>query len=330
MGDTTSLLLRIKNLSAAFVIDGEPVPILDSVGFDLHRGEVLGIVGESGSGKTILCLSLLGLLPQGARITGGELIFDGQRLGGFSPGKIQGLRGREIGMIFQEPMTSFDPVYTIGSQISESLRRHRGLDRRSARQSTVELLSKVGIADPDSRYDEYPFQLSGGMRQRAMIAMALAPNPKLLIADEPTTALDVTIQAQVLELLKELQQETGITMLFISHNLGVIAEVAGEVLVMYAGRMMERAPVERLFDDPMHPYTRALMAARPRLQGKVEPLRAIGGQAPGLGAAPPGCPFQPRCASAMEICAAERPVFRTIDLHQHTACHLYNDEEARQ
>ena len=330
MGDTTSPLLRIKNLSAAFVIDGEPVPILDSVGFDLHRGEVLGIVGESGSGKTILCLSLLGLLPQGARITGGELIFDGQRLGGFSPGEIQGLRGREIGMIFQEPMTSFDPVYTIGSQISESLRRHRGLDRRSARQSTVELLSKVGIADPDSRYDEYPFQLSGGMRQRAMIAMALAPNPKLLIADEPTTALDVTIQAQVLELLKELQKETGITMLFISHNLGVIAEVAGEVLVMYAGRMMERAPVERLFDDPMHPYTRALMDARPRLQGKVEPLRAIGGQAPGLGAAPPGCPFQPRCASAMEMCAAERPVFRTIDLHQHTACHLYNDEEARQ
>ena len=329
MGATPSPLLRIRNLSAAFVTAGEPAPVLDSVGFDLHRGEVLGIVGESGSGKTMLCLSLLGLLPQGARITGGELIFEGQRLGGFSPKEMQALRGCEIGMIFQEPMTSFDPVYTIGSQISESLRRHRGLDRRSARQSTVELLLKVGIADPDSRYDEYPFQLSGGMRQRAMIAMALAPNPKLLIADEPTTALDVTIQAQVLELLKELQEETGITMLFISHNLGVIAEIADEVLVMYAGRMMERAPVERLFDDPVHPYTRALMAARPRLQGKVEPLRAIGGQAPGVGAASPGCPFQPRCASAMEMCAAERPAFRTIALHQHAACHLYNDEEAR-
>ncbi|MEI6875427.1 MAG: ABC transporter ATP-binding protein, partial [Spirochaetota bacterium] len=258
-----------------------------------------------------------------ARIEGGEVLLSRREISGLSERELRGLRGSQIGMVFQEPQTSFDPLYTIGDQIAESLRWHSGLSGREARSRTIELLDTVGIPRPDLAFDQYPFQQSGGLRQRAMIAMALAPGPRLLIADEPTTALDVTIQAQILALFKKLRGESGIAVLFVSHNLGVIAEVADEVLVMYGGQTMERTGVERLFDEPAHPYTRSLMEARPTLDGAVSRLRAIPGQVPSLESRPSGCPYHPRCEEAMEVCSRERPPARQIGENQLVACWLY-------
>jgi oligopeptide/dipeptide ABC transporter ATP-binding protein len=319
-------LLEVRNLRAVIDTAQGTFPAVDNVSFTLEKGAVLGIVGESGSGKSMLALSLLGLLPGKARIESGEALLEGRNLCALSERELRSVRGRRIGMIFQEPLTSFDPLYTIGDQIAESLRRHSGLGPKQARARTVELLSTVGIPRPELAYDEYPFQFSGGMRQRAMIAMALAPDPELLIADEPTTALDVTIQAQILELLKQLQRERGIAVLFISHNLGVIAEIADKVMVMYGGQVMERTEVERLFDAPAHPYTQSLLEARPALDRAPSRLRAIPGQVPSLESRPTGCPFHPRCGRALDICARERPPVSILGPDQEVACWLHGEK----
>ena len=321
-GDTRSLL-SIRNLRTVIDTARGSFPAVDDVSFDLESGDVLGIVGESGSGKSLLALSILGLLPARGRIESGQVFLNGRDLRTLSERGMRAVRGREVGMIFQEPLTSFDPLYTIGDQIAESVSRHAGLAGKQARARAVELLATVGIPRPEQACDEYPFQFSGGMRQRAMIAMALAPDPQLLIADEPTTALDVTIQAQILELLRELQRERGIAVLFISHNLGVIAEIAGEVMVMYGGQVMERTEVERIFDSPAHPYTKALLKARPNLEAELSRLHAIPGQVPSLESRPAGCPFHPRCDSASEVCARTRPVPMSIGAGQQVSCWLH-------
>jgi len=319
-------LLKVRNLRTVIDTAHGTFPAVDGVSFALEKGAVLGIVGESGSGKSLLALSLLGLLPSKARIESGQALLDGKNLCAFSERELRSVRGRRIGMIFQEPLTSFDPLYTIGDQIAESLRRHSGFGPKQARAQAVELLSTVGIPRPELAYDEYPFQFSGGMRQRAMIAMALAPDPELLIADEPTTALDVTIQAQILELLKQLQRERGIAVLFISHNLGVIAEIADEVMVMYGGQVMERTEVERLFDAPAHPYTQSLLEARPALDRAPSRLRAIPGQVPSLESRPAGCPFHPRCGRSLPICTRERPPISILGPDQEVACWLHGEK----
>ncbi len=315
-------LLSVRSLRTVIDTAHGSFPAVDDLSFELESGDVLGIVGESGSGKSLLALSILGLLPRKVRIESGEIFLEGRNLRGLSERELRGVRGRKVGMVFQEPLTSFDPLYTIGDQIAESVSRHAGLKGRQARSRTVELLATVGIPRPELAYDEYPFQFSGGMRQRAMIAMALAPDPRLLIADEPTTALDVTIQAQILELLKELQRERGIAVLFISHNLGVIAEIADEVMVMYGGQVMERTEVEGIFDAPAHPYTKALLEARPTLDRDISRLRAIPGQVPSLESRPGGCPFHPRCECALEICARVRPAMSFSGAGRQVACWL--------
>ena len=322
-GRESGPLFSVRNLRTVIDTARGTFPAVDDVSFDLGSGDVLGIVGESGSGKSLLALSILGLLPRKVRIDSGQVLLGGRDLCALSERELRGVRGLKIGMVFQEPLTSFDPLYTIGNQIAESVRQHAGLGRRQARARAEELLSTVGIPRPDLACDEYPFQFSGGMRQRAMIAMALAPDPQLLIADEPTTALDVTIQAQILELLKQLQRERGIAVLFISHNLGVIAEIADEVMVMYGGQVMERTEVERIFDAPAHPYTRALLEARPTLDRERSRLCAIPGQVPSLEARPSGCPFHPRCGSASGICARERPPILFVGKDQQVACWLH-------
>ncbi len=321
--ETNAPLLRVRELRTEFDTPGGAHTAVDGVSFDIRPGEVVGVVGESGSGKTMVALSILGLLPEGARLAGGEVWFEERDLVRLEPRELRSVRGGGIGMIFQEPMTAFDPLYSIGEQIAESVRSHLGMGRAAAHARAVELLDTVGLPDAARRYHDYPHHQSGGMLQRAMIAMALAPNPRLLIADEPTTALDVTIQAQILELFAGLQRETGVAALFVSHDLGVIAEIAGTVLVMYAGQVVERAPTPRIFDAPAHPYTRALLSARPRLHGDATPLRAIRGQAPSLGARPSGCPFHPRCDFADDSCVRERPPHYEVGETHLVACHLY-------
>jgi oligopeptide/dipeptide ABC transporter ATP-binding protein len=325
-GAAAKPLLEVRNLRTVIETAHGVFPAVDDASFALESGAVLGIVGESGSGKSMLALSLLGLLPGKARIESGEALLSGRNLCALSQRELRGVRGRRIGMIFQEPLTSFDPLYTIGDQIAESVRQHSGLGPGQARARAVELLATVGIPRPDLACDEYPFQFSGGMRQRAMIAMALAPDPELLIADEPTTALDVTIQAQILELLKRLQRERGIAVLFISHNLGVIAEIADEVMVMYGGQVMERTEVARLFDAPAHPYTQALLEARPALDRERSRLRAIPGQVPSLESRPAGCPFHPRCSRALDICSRARPARSFPGPGQEVACWLHGEK----
>ncbi len=327
-GPAEKPLLEVRNLRTVIDTVHGTFPAVDEVSFVLESGAVLGIVGESGSGKSMLALSLLRLLPRKGRIESGEALLDGLNLCALTERELRDVRGRRIGMIFQEPLTSFDPLYTIGDQIAESVRKHLGLKSRQARDKAVELLSTVGIPRPDLAYDEYPFQFSGGMRQRAMIAMALAPDPELLIADEPTTALDVTIQAQILELLMKLQRERGIAVLFVSHNLGVIAEIADEVMVMYGGQVMERSEVERLFDAPAHPYTQSLLEARPALDRAPSRLRAIPGQVPSLESRPAGCPFHPRCGRALEICARAKPPRSILSSGQEVACWLFAPENS--
>jgi peptide/nickel transport system ATP-binding protein len=316
MGNEESRLLEVRGLRVEFPLEERTVPAVDGVSFSIPRGGTLGLVGESGCGKSMTGLSLLQLVPAPGRIAAGEILYyrDGPRRDPVDITRLpkgsealRAIRGNEIAMIFQEPMTSLNPVYTIGYQIAEAVQLHQEVTPREARERAVEMLAKVGIPAPRQRVDEYPHQLSGGMRQRAMIAMALSCRPALLIADEPTTALDVTIQAQILDLMRELQEELGTAILIISHDLGVIADMADEVVVMYAGRVVERAPVEALFDAPLHPYTRGLMRSIPvlgrRSTGEVaERLVAIGGTVPNLGALPRGCPFRPRCPDRFERC----------------------------
>jgi peptide/nickel transport system ATP-binding protein len=302
----TAPLIDIANLKVVFHGDrGRTTHAVDTVNFDLARGATLGIVGESGCGKSATALAIMGLLPR-AKVSG-RVRFDGVDLLDLPDHALRDLRGNRLAMIFQEPMTSLNPAYTIGEQIIEVLERHRGLTASQARKRAIELLRNVRIPSPEQRVDDYPHRLSGGMRQRAMIAMALACDPQLLIADEPTTALDVTIQAQVLELMRTLKEQTDAAIILISHDLGVVAEVCDEVAVMYAGEIVERAPVDTLFEQPQHPYTVGLLASIPRLGRRVEKLATIEGTLPDMSAPPLGCRFAPRCPFAIEICVAAPP-----------------------
>jgi peptide/nickel transport system ATP-binding protein/oligopeptide transport system ATP-binding protein len=314
-------LLSVRNLRTVFgTMQGE-VTAVDDVSFDVAPGEVLGIVGESGSGKSVTALSIMGLLPQPpGRVAGGEILFGGRDLLKISKSELRQLRGSAIGMIFQEPMTSLNPVFTIGDQITETIRVHERIGATAARTRGIEMLAKVGIPSPQRRIDDYPHQLSGGMRQRVMIAMALSCAPKLLLADEPTTALDVTIQAQILDVLRDLQQEFGMAIVIITHNMGVIAEFADRVAVMYAGRIAEEGPVERIFDAPRHPYTQGLLSSTPDLIGEIPRLRTIPGTLPSLYELPPGCRFAPRCHRRLPACESGRPASLDIAAGHRAAC----------
>ncbi len=315
--------MRVEELCTEFATDAGRVRVVDGVSFELAAGETLGIVGESGCGKSVTALSIMGLLPKPAgHVVSGRVMFDGNDLVRLPNDVLARIRGRRIAMIFQEPMTALNPVQRIGRQVVETLRLHGDVgDRRALRARAIELLAEVGIPAPDRRLDDYPHQLSGGMRQRVLIAIALACRPDVLIADEPTTALDVTIQAQILELIERLQRERGMSVIFITHDLGVIAEIADHVVVMYAGRVAEHANVTALFERPLHPYTRGLLASMPQLQtqSKVR-LPTIPGLVPSLGELPAGCRFSNRCMHATSICATEPALTLAHDDHL-VACH---------
>jgi peptide/nickel transport system ATP-binding protein len=328
---TMSVLLEVRDLRTQFAMPQGPVTVVDGVSFDLATGETLAVVGESGCGKSVTALSLLRILPEPqGRVVHGTVRLDGRDLLALREDEMRGVRGDEIAMIFQEPMTSLNPVRTIGDQIVEALRAHRPLSMREARAQAIELLTRVRIPDARRRLGDYPHRLSGGMRQRVMIAMALACRPKLLIADEPTTALDVTIQAQILSLLLRLQDEFGMAIMLITHNLGVVAGMASRVVVMYAGRIVEEAPVEDLFARPLHPYTEGLLGATPRLDTGVRQQRLadIPGIVPPLDALPLGCAFAPRCPKVMNICRAERPALLAAGTGRRVACFAAQTEAA--
>jgi len=316
------VLLEVRDLRTHFASDeGPEFRAVDGVSFTLARGKTLGIVGESGCGKSATALSIMGLVPQPpGRIAGGEVRFGGVDLLALNPADFRALRGNAVSMIFQEPMTSLNPAFTVGDQVMEVILQHRKISRREAKDRAVEMLRRVRIPSPERRFDEYPHKLSGGMRQRVMIAMALACDPQLLIADEPTTALDVTIQAQILELMRGLREETGTAIMLITHDLGVIAELAHEVVVMYAGKIVERAPVKSLFQDPQHPYTVGLLGSIPKLHEEQTRLATIEGVVPNPLTPPKGCRFNPRCPFAVDECRAEEPVLREVREGHFAAC----------
>ena len=319
-------LLQIRDLKVHFATDHGWLHAVDGVDLDIAAGETLGVVGESGCGKSVTAKTVLKLIdmPPG-RIVGGQVLWQGRDLVPLHASEMDRIRAREIAIVFQEPMTSLNPVFTVGEQIAESVRRHEGLSRRDARDRAIEMLRRVRIPNPERRVADYPHQFSGGMRQRVMIAIALACNPKLLIADEPTTALDVTIQAQILDLLAELKAELGMAVLLITHAMGVVAEVAQRVVVMYAGKVVEEAPVEALFATPRHPYTRGLIRSIPRIDLAAvhkTRLEAIPGTVPRLIEPAPGCRFAGRCRHALARCAAETPVLREIAPGHRVACLL--------
>ena len=293
---------------------------VDGVDFTLERGRTLGIVGESGCGKSVTALSIMGLVPQPPGRIAGEVLLEGEDLLTASPARLRDLRGDQMAMIFQEPMTSLNPAFTVGDQVAEALLRHKKVSKGEARNQAVEMLRKVRISSPERRADDYPHQLSGGMRQRVMIAMALACNPKLLIADEPTTALDVTIQAQILELMRSLRAELDTAIILITHDLGVVAELADEVIVMYAGKVIERCAAPRLFAEPQHPYTVGLLGSIPRLHLEQSRLAAIEGFVPDAAAFPKGCRFHPRCPFAVEKCRTDSPPLIPIQDNHFAAC----------
>ena len=316
-----TVLLEVRDLSTRFKVDGGEFTAVDGVSFSVEAGKTLGIVGESGCGKSVTSLSIMGLLPKGqGRIAGGSIHFDGVDLAGLSAADMRALRGNRIAMIFQEPMTSLNPAFTIGDQLIEAIRCHRPLSHADARAHAIVMLRRVRIPSPEERIDAYPHKLSGGMRQRVMIAMALACEPQLLIADEPTTALDVTIQAQVLELMRALRADTGTAIILITHDLGVIAELADEVAVMYAGRVVERASVARLFAEPQHPYTIGLLGSIPKLHVTQERLAAIEGQVPTPTTLTAGCRFAARCPFAEARCLDQVPPLVALAPGHFAAC----------
>lgn len=322
-------LLAIENLRVHFRTDAGLVRAVDGVSYDVQRGETLAVVGESGCGKSVTALSILRLIPSPpGEIVEGRITFEGEDLVTAPEPRMREIRGNEIAMIFQEPMTSLNPVYTVGDQIAEVILLHRAVSQDRARRETIRMLELVGIPAPEQRADEYPHQLSGGMRQRVMIAMALACDPKLLIADEPTTALDVTVQAQILDLLRELQKRLSMSVLLITHDLGVVAEIAHRVVVMYAGLVVERAHVTDLFDRPQHPYTAGLFKSLPRLETESEHLQPIEGTVPDALDFPKGCRFHPRCPYAMDICRREDPalVLRGAPDREHRSACWYIDK----
>ena len=327
MNDNSRLLEVDELKTYFFTVDGTAKAV-DNVSFYMNRGETLGLVGESGCGKSVTALSIMGLLkPPLGKVVNGSINFDGQDLVKLSSGRMRAIRGNRIAMIFQEPMTSLNPVFTIGDQISEVLILHRNMDKKSAREAAVEMLAKVQIPSPAKRAGEYPHQLSGGMRQRAMIAMALACSPELLIADEPTTALDVTIQAQIIDLMLQLKVDFGAAILMITHDLGVIAEMAQRVAVMYAGKIVETADCEEIFDSPAHPYTQGLLESIPKLGDRSRSGRArlkeVPGIVPSLYNLPEGCAFRPRCPQAMDVCARAMPELAVRQNGRKVRCWLY-------
>jgi len=303
----TAPLLRVENLRIEVPTRRATLVAVDDVSFDIAPGEVLGVVGESGAGKSLTAAAIIGLLEPPLRVAGGRIALDGRRIDNLPYDAMRRIRGREIGAIFQDPLTSLNPLYTIGHQLVETIRTHLDMALAAARARTLSLLREVGIAGADERIDHYPHQFSGGMRQRVVIALALAANPRLIIADEPTTALDVSIQAQIIALLKRLGRDHGTAIMLVTHDMGVIAETAHRVAVMYAGRIVEIGPVRRIVDRPSHPYTIGLMASIPRTTGRRGRLQQIEGTMPRLNAIPPGCPFNPRCLEARDRCRRERP-----------------------
>jgi oligopeptide/dipeptide ABC transporter ATP-binding protein len=316
-----SALLDVRALKTFFQVEGGEFPAVDGISFSIDPGRTLGIVGESGCGKSVTALSIMGLVPRPpGRIAGGEILFDGVDLLRLSTAALRELRGDRISMIFQEPMTSLNPVLTVGEQIVEGILRHRTISRDAAKELAIEMLRMVHISSPEQRFGDYPHRLSGGMRQRVMVAMALACKPKLLIADEPTTALDVTIQAQILDLMRTLREETGTAIILITHDLGVVAELADDVVVMYAGRIVERATVAALFAEPQHPYTVGLLGSIPRLDIEQERLAAIEGQVPNPLAPVNGCRFHPRCPFVIQRCRHEDPPLIDLDNGHESAC----------
>lgn len=324
-------LLRVNNLKTYFYSDRGIVKAVDDVSFYVNEGETLGIVGESGCGKSITCMSLVRLVetPPG-KYEGGEIFFNGEDMLKVSDVRIRQIRGNDISFIFQEPMTSLNPVFKIGRQISEALILHRGMSKDEAHKESIRMLELVKIPNPERVADDYPFALSGGMRQRAMIAMALACEPMLLIADEPTTALDVTIQAQVLDLMNELKKKINASIIFITHDLGVIAEMSDRVMVMYAGKVVEVASTVEIFKNPRHPYTMGLISSKPDMATESTRLHVIPGNVPDLSNLPTGCPFHPRCDKAMDICKKEFPAEQTLYDGHIVSCWLYADKEELQ
>jgi peptide/nickel transport system ATP-binding protein/oligopeptide transport system ATP-binding protein len=314
-------LLSIAGLRTVFSTSAGEVAAVDGVDMSVERGRTLGIVGESGCGKSVLSLSVMRLVPPPGRIAAGEIMFDGRNLLELPPAQMRDIRGNRIAMIFQEPMTSLNPVFTVGDQITEAMRAHdRTASAAALRSRAISALQRVRIPAPERRFDEYPHQMSGGMRQRVMIAMALACAPDLLIADEPTTALDVTVQAQILDLLRELQQQTGMAIILITHDLGIVAEMADEVAVMYAGRVVERAPGAAIFDDPQHPYTLGLLGSIPKIEENRDRLLAIEGTVPPPFDLPQGCRFHPRCVFAEAACTMQDPGLRELAANHLAAC----------
>jgi oligopeptide transport system ATP-binding protein len=320
-------LLEVKNLRTTFFTHLGQVQAVRGISFDLEEGDILGIVGESGSGKSVTSLSIMGLVDDPGKIVEGEIIFDGVDLTKLSQNEMRSYRGNILSMIFQDPMTSINPAYSIGNQLREVIRAHTDMDKAQAHERALELLRMVGIPEPEVRIKNYPHQFSGGMRQRALISMAISCNPKLLIADEPTTALDVTIQAQILELMRDLKTKINSSIILITHDLGVISEICNKVIVMYGGMIMEKADVNSLFENPQHPYTRGLMLSIPtNVTGKKARLIPIEGSPPDLMSPPSGCPFSPRCPHAMEICLKQAaPLFKISDT-QEASCWLHHPD----
>jgi oligopeptide/dipeptide ABC transporter ATP-binding protein len=314
-------ILKVRDLSVSFATDNGPARVIEEVSFSVEHGRTLGLVGESGCGKSVTAMSIIRLLPSPpSQVESGRILFNGEDLLNLDDAAMRNIRGNRIGMIFQEPMTSLNPTFSIGFQIGEVLRLHRGLDRRQARDRCVELLDMVGIGSPAARLDQYPHELSGGLRQRVMIAMAIACGPALLIADEPTTALDVTIQAQILDLLVRLQQELEMSILMITHDLGVVAEFCDHVVVMYAGMIAEKAPVDQIYSKPRHPYTRGLLASVPQLGNKQTYLPTIPGMVPAVGERPQGCYYAERCERVTDMCRRSIPPLDGLGTEIRLAC----------
>ncbi len=316
-------ILEVEDLSVKFFTSEGIVNAVDHVTFSIGKEEVLGLVGESGCGKSVTSLAIMRLLPMPpAKITSGKILFDGVNLLEKPENEMRQIRGNVLSMIFQEPMTSLNPVITVGKQIAEAIVVHQNVSKDEAKKKAIEMLKIVGIPNPEKRFNDYPHQMSGGMRQRAMIAMALSCNPKLLIADEPTTALDVTVQAQILDLVTQLKERFGMSVLLITHDLGVIAEMCSRVLVMYAGQIVEEAPCIDLFDNPLHPYTIGLLKSIPKLEPGKQPLHTIEGNVPNAIEMPPGCRFHPRCDEAIEICSQKMPALVNISPNRRIRCFL--------
>jgi peptide/nickel transport system ATP-binding protein len=325
----TEPVLSVRDLRVEFVTRRGVLKAIDGISFDIARGEVLGVVGESGAGKSVTGAAVIGLIDPPGRIAAGEIRLSGERIDNLKPEAMRRVRGKRIGMIFQDPLTSLNPLYRVGHQLVETIQTHTNLSGAAARKRALDLLTEVGIPGPEKRIDGYPHEFSGGMRQRVVIALALCAEPELIIADEPTTALDVSVQAQIIALLERLGREHGTAIMLITHDMGVIAEAADRVAVMYSGRIAEIGPVRDLVRNPLHPYARGLMGAIPSLAGEADRLVQIPGSMPRLSAIPPGCPFNPRCPHAWERCRTDRPEPIQHDVHR-VACHLYdaNDPSA--